>query len=195
MVSDELYGKYEYGAPAGIIKFLFSRLQNGLLLNVGAGETYLDDPGKRVVGLDIVIPKRVQDDYVLGDATSLPFKDSIFDACLVKDVVEHVLDPIVALREIHRVTTTRAKAIIITPRAIPRAVWADPTHIRGFTQNSIKMLMELSGWKIVSGPNKFGGIPGATRLKFERHIENILKLPGLGHYFGTNWIVEVEKLE
>ena len=183
-----------YSAPNQIINILLSKLPDGLLINLGAGRTSNNTASKRVIGVDLEIPQSYISNYVLGDATRLPFRDEIFDGCLLKDIIEHVLDPVKAMRELRRISKQGATAILITPRAIPRAVWADPTHIRGFTLNSLYILMKHSGWTIISKPTRYGGFPGASRFNFERHLELIMRIPILGHYFGTNWICEIQKI-
>jgi hypothetical protein len=83
----------------------------GRILNIGCG----DDPvnfGPSAVHFDIDtwdLPNFVQ-----GDCHSLPFKCKEFDTAVLGDVLEHCLDPMVAVKEAARV----AKRIVMT---IPEA--------------------------------------------------------------------------
>jgi hypothetical protein len=83
-----------------------------------------------------------------------------------------------------------ATILLTTPRAVPRAVWDDPTHIRGFTRRALLTLLDRGGWQLTHGPRRIGAIPGAGRLRLVPYLETILAVPGFGHWFGTNWIIE-----
>ncbi len=176
--------------PEAVISHLVGKLPTGRILNLGAGSTAYADERRTVVGVDIERPKTVRGLFVVADGAALPFRDGVFEGALVKDVIEHVLEPAVVLQEVRRVSTALAAMLVTTPRAVPRAVWADPTHVRGFTCGAIHMLMESSGWQLTHGPRRFGALPGAGRLGLVPHLETLLRVPGVGHYFGTNWIFE-----
>lgn len=120
---------------------------------------------------------------------SLPFAAGVFDGALAKDIIEHLSDPRAFLTEVARVTKLGGRLVVVTPRAIPRAVYADYTHVRGFTKQAIQLLLRDSGWTTEWGPLRMGGVPLAGRLKMVRWVPTLLRIPGFGHYFGTNWQV------
>ncbi len=76
----------------------------GLTLNIGCGNEPLNLEGERpgnVVQFDMDawnLPNAVQ-----GDAHHLPFVDRAFDVVVMADVIEHLVDPLVALKEAYRV--------------------------------------------------------------------------------------------
>ena len=107
---------------------------------------------------------------------------------MAKDIIEHLPNPLFAMQEIHRVTSPKGRLVVFVPRALARAVWADYTHARGFTKKSVIRLLEDSGWE-VTFIRKFGAVPLAARLGFVSFIPTLLRIPGLGHYLGTNWFV------
>lgn len=173
------------------IRLCLERLPSGLILNVGAGVVRQGSPGQMIVDLDLDSNAlRGSPQAVAGDARQLPFCSNVFNGALLKDVLEHVQDPIGCLREVRRVATDDAVIIVTVPRDIPRAVWADPTHIRGFSGAAITKALELGGWKILERPRRIGSIPGAGHLPLLfKHSFSILRIPLLGHRLGTNWFV------
>jgi SAM-dependent methyltransferase len=178
--------------PEAVVRSFFERLPAGLLLNLGAGSTRFDDGDRRAVGVDIDRFFRPDGIGAAADAAALPFRDESFDGALLKDVIEHVADPIGVASEVARVCRPGARILVTTPRAIARAVWADPTHIRGFTASALVTVLDKAGWEPLGEPRRIGGLPGAGRLGLEAHLERLMAIPGLGHWYGTNWIVEAK---
>jgi ubiquinone/menaquinone biosynthesis C-methylase UbiE len=84
----------------------------------GAGLVTLAADYQQVVGLDIsmsalIVAKKLTETYgltnctlVRGTALSLPFADGLFDFCMAINVLEHILEPLTMLSEIHRVMVT-----------------------------------------------------------------------------------------
>lgn len=173
------------------------RAGGALMLNLGAGSTTVVGDGTASVDVDLIVPrKRPGPMFVVADAERLPFRDDAFDGVVAKDVLEHVVRLHQCLGEIRRVVHVGAKMCVLTPRAVPRAVWADPTHVRGFTAPSLRGVLESTGWRLASPLRRMGSIPGAGRLKLRTStIESILRIPGLGHYFGFNFVALAEAEE
>ena len=63
-------------------------------------QALLEDPDVECVETDVTFSDRTQ---IICDAHDLPFADSTFDAVVCQAVLEHVLDPIRVVSEIHRV--------------------------------------------------------------------------------------------
>ncbi len=166
-----------------------SQLAPGRILNLGAGRGLTPPAQTVVVNVDHVKPASPTSAFVVGDAAALSFADEAFDAVLLVDVIEHVGDPIGILREAARVTRRGGTLIVQTPRAIPRAVWNDPTHVRGFTSRALLTALDRGGWVPLHEPKRVGGFPGCARLHLVPHLETIMRVPGFGHRFGINWVV------
>jgi len=168
----------------------YRRLLDGStpVLDIGCGKG--DFLGVGWVGADYDLSslrglaRVVQIDVTRG----LPFRDDSFGGILAKDLVEHLVDPRGLLTEAHRVATPGARLVLVTPRAIPRAVWGDYTHVRGFTKDALRSLLADSGWN-VARISRMGAVPLAGRLNLVAALPVLLAVPGLGHYFGTNWQV------
>jgi SAM-dependent methyltransferase len=167
------------------------RLPPGRILNVGAGYTTGASQSQQLFNLD-VDPDVLHRDYgrpTACDAARLPFRTGTFDGAILKDVLEHVGDPVAVLSELARVARAGARLVVTVPRAIPRAVWADPTHLRGFTRGSLRWTLEMGGWRLEGRIDRVGSIPGAGHVPFVlEHSHQILRLPGLGHMLGLNWV-------
>lgn len=179
------------GEPARrLTDLMLGELPSGVIMNLGAGGTGHRSQDRTVVNVDHTPPSRPSmGHFVVADGHALPFRTGGFSGVLMKDVLEHLADPICALKEAHRVASPDAVLIMTTPRAIARAVWDDPTHVRGFTARALLTALSLAGWTPLRPPRRHGALPGAGRLRLERHVEQLLRVPGIGHWYGTNWIV------
>jgi SAM-dependent methyltransferase len=179
-----------HGAVEAVVAHFLSQLPGDRLLNLGAGQTGDVAGGRFVVNVDHVPPAvRGAGSFVVADGYHLPFRRGAFTGALLKDVIEHVQDPIGMLREVRRVAVPDALLLLTAPRAIARAVWDDPTHIRGFTARALVEALRQAGWAPVGVPRRIGALPGAGRLGLVPWLEQIMRTPGLGHWFGTNLIV------
>jgi SAM-dependent methyltransferase len=175
-----------------VVALLLDGLDGARLLNLGSGSGSVVRPGRLVVNVDHVPPAASGGVFVVADIASLPFRPAAFDGVLLKDVVEHVPDPIAVLAEAARVVQPGGRAAVEVPRAIPRAVWDDPTHVRGFTAHALTQAMELAGW-VPAKPRRMGGFPGAGRLGLVPYLEQLMRVPGFGHWCGLNWLVRARR--
>jgi 2-polyprenyl-3-methyl-5-hydroxy-6-metoxy-1,4-benzoquinol methylase len=100
------------------------------VLEVGSGEgktlRALSEKGFKVKGIEINKDRIDGNMIIFGDATNIPFGDKTIDAVITVDVLEHLDDPIKALREIFRVA--RKKVIIQVTSLNSTAFGEDPTH-------------------------------------------------------------------
>ncbi len=88
------------------------------VLVIGAGvmgvglEAILDEPAIEAVHSDVSLTPRVQ---LIADAHDLPFAAGTFDAVIVQAVLEHVVDPVRCVAEIHRVLGREGLVYADTP--------------------------------------------------------------------------------
>lgn len=176
-----------------VMKLLRGFLPSGVVVNIGSGMTAIEGGEHLGIQLDHVLPQDPPLPFVLADATATPILHGAVGGVLIKDVLEHVPDPLSVLRESHRITREGGRLVVTVPRAIPRAVWSDVTHLRGFTRDALICALEAAGWTVILGPWRIGGIPGARRLRLTPHLLVIMRLPILGHRFGTNWLAVAER--
>jgi SAM-dependent methyltransferase len=120
------------------------------LLDVGCGTGWLADHFRDYTGLDgspdAVAAATARDRNVrLHDvAEPLPVEDASFDGVVMKDLLEHVPDPVALVREVHRVLRPGGRVFASSPDA-QRWVWDDYTHRRPFTRKSFRLLFADQG--------------------------------------------------
>ncbi len=66
-----------------------------------------------------------------------PFADDSVEEILAKDLIEHIEDLEVFLRECHRVLRRGGCLIMSAPHFTSRGVWVDPTHRRAFAFDTL----------------------------------------------------------
>ena len=130
---DRLPGRPQCSAPVGERTYLSTvMLENSLrqcapfvrgrLLDVGCGlrpyEKTFFSSASQYVGADYQSDRSRPD--VVCSATSLPFGDHEFDTVTSTEVLEHVGEPLVALREMCRVLKPQGYLILSTPMYWPR---------------------------------------------------------------------------
>jgi SAM-dependent methyltransferase len=123
------------------------------LLDIGCGTGWLAEQFASYTGID-ASPEAVETARGLGrnviqvhaDA-GLPFADAAFDAVVMKDLLEHVADPVAAVREARRVLRPGGRLFASSPDA-QRWVWDDYTHRRPFTIKSFRLLFTDQGFGV-----------------------------------------------
>lgn len=111
----------------GLNQFIVGHLKlipaNARVLNVGAGgdiqaltETYARKYGFSVVSTDID-PARKPD--VVDDITQSSFPSAHFDAIVIIEVLEHVVDPLRAAAEVQRLLKPGGSLVLSTPFIFP----------------------------------------------------------------------------
>jgi SAM-dependent methyltransferase len=77
----------------------------------------------------------------------LPFADGAFEGAILKDLLEHVRDPVAVVREVQRVLVPGGRVFASSPDA-QRWVWDDYTHRRPFTRKAFRLLFADQGWDV-----------------------------------------------
>ena len=99
-----------------LIDFYINKYANGILLEVGAGGSYLKDRYgnfiKNWITSDYDIRAKVD---IRCDGQSLPFKENLFDTIICIDVIEHVPNPQQMIGELARVLKPGGVLILSTP--------------------------------------------------------------------------------
>ena len=172
------------------------------LLDVGCGTgafaRHRPDPSLRICGVDAdvgALAQAAQFEEVVCldlDEGSLPYPNDAFDGVLAKDVLEHLQEPARVVREIHRVLRPGGTVIASLIMARARAVWADYTHVRGFTRRSASLLFEDAGFE-VEAVWRMGPVPLSNRLRFMDLVPHILRVPGPSQLWATSWELRARK--
>jgi SAM-dependent methyltransferase len=123
------------------------------LLDIGCGTGWMADHFPRYTGIDgspeaVAAATERRRNVILGDVDRpLPFPDDSFDAIVMKDLLEHVADPVALVREARRVLRAGGLVFASSPDA-QRWVWDDYTHRRPFTRKSFRLLFFDQGFEI-----------------------------------------------
>jgi O-antigen/teichoic acid export membrane protein/SAM-dependent methyltransferase len=141
---------YEY---AQTIRRFVADKQRVLIVGDAGGRDYyfLKMAGKEVWVLDVAPQSLPQ--FVLGDVTTLPFRDGMFDAVVMAEVIEHVVRDYDALKECRRVLRDNGVLVLTVPFYHDDPEW----HVRIHSPQSIRRLLEACGFRIVEYIEKGGG--------------------------------------
>jgi SAM-dependent methyltransferase len=123
------------------------------LLDVGCGSAWLADHFADYTGIDgspdaVEAAARRERRVLLADVDQpLPFEDGAFGGAVLKDLLEHVQDPVAVVREVRRVVAPGGRVFASSPDA-QRWVWDDYTHRRPFTRKAFRLLFADQGWNV-----------------------------------------------
>jgi SAM-dependent methyltransferase len=123
------------------------------MLDVGCGSAWLAEHFADYTGVDgspeaVEAAARRGRRVLLADLREpLPFADGEFEGVIAKDVLEHLDDPVAAVREIRRVLRPGGRVFASSPDA-QRWVWNDYTHKRPFTRRAFRLLFADQGFEV-----------------------------------------------
>jgi SAM-dependent methyltransferase len=123
------------------------------LLDVGCGSGWLADHFADYTGIDgspdaVGRAQARSRNVTLGDIDRpLPYEDTSFDAVVLKDVLEHVADPVALVCEVRRVVRPGGLVFASSPDA-QRWVWNDYTHRRPFSRTAFRDLFADQGFTV-----------------------------------------------
>jgi SAM-dependent methyltransferase len=123
------------------------------LLDVGCGTGWLADHFADYSGLDgspdavAAAAERGRNVQLHDVAEPLPLPDASFDGVVMKDLLEHVPDPVALVGEVRRVLRPGGRVFASSPDA-QRWVWDDYTHRRPFTRKSFRLLFADQGFDV-----------------------------------------------
>jgi SAM-dependent methyltransferase len=123
------------------------------MLDVGCGSGWLADHFDDYTGIDGA-PEAVREatakgrNVALADVDEpLPFDADAFDGVILKDLLEHVREPVALVREVSRVLRPAGLVFASSPDA-QRWVWDDYTHRRPFTRKAMRLLFADAGYRV-----------------------------------------------
>ena len=116
------------------------------VLDIGCGDGFMMSlcrhRGQLVTGIDpelraVELARLKLRDYgtlgpVLGGAESLPFIAGSFGTAVMADVIEHLREPAVCLREVTRVLEPDGRLLVTTPKWRPDRMWDPENHVREY---------------------------------------------------------------
>lgn len=160
------------------------------ILNIGPswGRDYyhLTGLGKSVINADVA-PQSHLASLVLADVTDgLPFADTSFDAVLLPEVLEHLIDDALALAETRRVLRDDGLLVITVPFYNDEPDY----HVRLHSPHTIRRLLNGTGFEIVAYLERGGLISFPKLVHAARQLCSIFIKPS---HFNT-WIIWIDHL-
>jgi SAM-dependent methyltransferase len=126
----------------------------GVTLDVGCGhkpyEKTFFTGAEKYIGMDYLTDRSKPD--VVGSATDIPLGDASFDTVVSTEVLEHVPDPLKALREMYRVLKPGGYLILSTPMYWPRH--EAPYDFFRYPYDGLLHLVKTSGFELVQLYNR-----------------------------------------
>ena len=132
-------------------------LQRSALMNMGAEKVLCTDIS------DILLKKGKEagfiDEYSQQNGENLSFKDNSYDVVICSEVLEHVEDPEIALKELARVLKKGGKLAVSVPRFFPEWLcWkisdeyskTPGGHVRIFRHSQLRKLATVEGLRYLS---------------------------------------------
>jgi SAM-dependent methyltransferase len=123
------------------------------MLDVGCGSGWLADHFDDYTGVDgsadaVREAAAKGRNVTLADVDEpLPFDAAAFDGAILKDLLEHVREPVAVVHEVARVLRPGGLVFASSPDA-QRWVWDDYTHRRPFTRKAFRLLFADAGYRV-----------------------------------------------
>ena len=120
-----------------------------LALDLGSGANPVNAEGMTMVHLDLVEGPKVS--LVCDLNNGIPTPSNIFDVVFALDVIEHLQSVVEIMNEMHRVLIPGGKAYIRVPLWGSFDHQTDPTHVRGFTEQSFDFFDDSTEFGLQNG--------------------------------------------
>jgi 2-polyprenyl-3-methyl-5-hydroxy-6-metoxy-1,4-benzoquinol methylase len=183
--------------PPGLARRYYREFGDArVILDLGCGDgsfgRYRPSPRLTVHGVDVdseAVSRAQEYERALCvdlDTHALPYPDSMFDAVLSKDILEHVRDPLAVAREARRVLHPGGTLVASVVMAKPHRVWDDYTHRRGFTLRAARALLVDAGF-FVEASWRMGGVPLTARFDRIDLVPHLLRVPLFDALWGSSW--------
>ncbi|MBI2990414.1 MAG: class I SAM-dependent methyltransferase [Candidatus Magasanikbacteria bacterium] len=182
--------------------FLYKYIKGDKFLNVGNAEYgggYHNDlinryPEVDFYGLDVAKLDNVQRQFI-GSCEDMPFDDNTFDTVYMGEVIEHVWNPLAAVKEAYRVLKPGGLYIFDTPNpySLSRILryslkrsdhLGNPDHKIFFSRATINKLLAIAGFTLVEF---------TTENNFSTHFFSFNFPTKLFWHFGECYLVAAKK--
>ncbi len=141
---------FEHAIETAVAGFSGELAAGARVLDAGAGEgRYAHHFARhRYTGVDLGVGDAAWDYrglHAIADLGALPFAASTFDACLNIVTLEHIAEPLQALREMERVLKPGGRLLLVVPHEWE--VHQAPHDYFRFTRHGIGRLLDAAGFR------------------------------------------------
>lgn len=146
------------------------------------------------IGIDLAESRHVNSAVdIIGSAYHTNLDDLSCDVVLCTEVLEHLEDPLCAIKEMHRILKFHGKVILTAPFFWP--VHEAPRDFYRYSEYGLRYLFEQGGFEIVELRPLSGYVVTFTQISiyFLRHFQKGFILQNLGRVF--NWIFQYAALK
>lgn len=177
-----------------LFDFVVGRLKDNdaRILDVGCALggflNYMETKGYfNTFGIDMIkayVDKANKENIKLGNVYNIPFEDNSFDLVILDQVLEHLANPRLAMKEIRRVLDKGGLCLIAVPDASrynDKYFWIMREHIQHFNLTSVKLLAEVSGFELLDCKKTETPMIGTLNLP---NLFAVLKVSGVIYCWG-----------
>ncbi len=162
---------YSYQVRKRAVRELLQSGEQGLTLEIGSGISAISPATERTVYTELSYPalrclKELQggEQYVVADATRLPFKEGVFQRIVCSEVLEHIENDLVAVAEMAAVLRKGGRLIVTFPHRKDFFAADDRYvgHHRRYELKDMLGLLETSGLRPLSVAKVLGPLEKIT---------------------------------
>jgi len=167
---------------------ILENIKKGIILDLGSQEGKLHKflkeniNNSQIIGIDIVKNENVDIVHDLNEI--FPFEDNYADTIIAGEIIEHLLNPFLFLKECNRVLKKNGVLIISTPnmtsltyilkkqsigKELSIYTRKDP-HLYGFSMEMLEILLKKAGFKILKKKHLVLGWSKNLFFRFICHI-------------------------
>lgn len=151
----------------------------GRVVDLGAGSVSLFPSGFDVVKVDMAVPKGVDGDFVRASVGQMPFRDHSFVGAGLFDVLEHLDNPEVVLRETHRIVSAGGFLVYTVPAF--QSLWSRHDdlvgHVRRYRPSEVVRLLAANGFEPEPPSMFYGFLLGPALVRKVAGIPSPMALP------------------
>jgi len=184
--------KFDRTRDASILDFAKRKLINKRILDVGCGSAdrtqLLWAFSQEVIGVDLVDriskERKRRFQFMVADATCLPFREEEFEAVVTFDVIEHIEDEESFMKEAYRVCKGNGYFLLGTPNRLrlsnrllnllgkkisyPHRLGSDTVHLREYVMNELICQMNRVGFAVRKQAYLWFGLVGKINIGLSR---------------------------
>ncbi|MFZ3047271.1 MAG: methyltransferase domain-containing protein [Desulfatirhabdiaceae bacterium] len=195
---------YNYRLRKAAIRKQFQNIISERILEIGCGISPIMDGKPNVVFFDLAfaavqILKQNQGggQYVVADATHLPFKSNVFSHSVCSEVMEHIEADNDLIYEIARVMKPDGFAVLTVPHRMAYFSYDDVFvgHFRRYEIRELTGLLDSAGFSVtgiekILGPVEKAAMLIATRLYVELSVRKpeSHSSPAISHPAALQWL-------